>query len=322
MSKIIGIDIGYGWTKVVWGNGQGLKSEKFPSAVGIFEEGLNLKIEGLKTSEREIVQVDGNSFLIGVSALKHSARLLNSREKDWIDSTAYNCLLRHGLRLAGVVRGMHLKIVTGLPVSFYRAGKNKLANTIKKVAVEIGCEAEVKIIPQPLGSFFNLLFDDIGIIQDERLAEGKTGVLDIGFYTTDLITVNELEVIEKQIDSFENGVSSGMELISKDIEALFGIRPDLHKIEEAIKNGSIKVFGKLKDISEISEKRFSELASEISAQSRTLWKAGADIDSIILTGGGSNLIGKHLIKTFSHARLTSNPQTANALGFYKLGRHV
>ncbi len=318
MMKVIGIDVGYGYTKVVTDVNGMILPLLSPSIVGVYEDGI--VVDGLKTSERDGVTVNGQRFLIGESARRHASRLLDGRHEGWIDSIAYRALLMHALSTAAC-NAVNLTVVTGLPVNFYRTGKDKLINLVREIVEKYCLNLTVKVIPQPLGSFFNLLFDEAGRVADGDLASGKVGVLDVGFYTTDLITVSELELVERQIDSFENGVSTALTSIAKDIEAAYGLRPDIHKTEEAVKQGYIKAFGVQKDIGQAVEQRFGELARDIEGKAKTIWKNAADIDKVLLTGGGAKQLKGHL-NLYRHAVVINDAQFANARGYYKFGRRL
>ncbi len=318
MNKVVGIDVGYGYTKVVTDANGMILPLLFPSVIGVYEDGI--VVEGLKTTERDGVTVNGQRFLIGESARRHASRLLDGRHEGWIDSISYRALLTHALSCADC-NALNLTIVTGLPVNFYRTGKDKLINLVREIVGKYCVNLTVKVIPQPLGSFFNLLFDETGKVKDSGLAAGKIGVLDVGFYTTDLITVSELDLVERQIDSFENGVSTALASIAKDIETAYGLRPDIHKTEEAVSRGYIKAFGLQKDIGQAVEQRFGELAKDIEGKAKTIWKSAADIDRVLLTGGGAALLKGHL-NLYRHAVVVDDAQFANARGYYKFGRRL
>ncbi len=320
MTKGIGIDIGYGYTKIVSDDGNRMMIPiSFQSVVGTYEEGI--QVEGLKNSANEIVSVAGQRFLIGFSALKHSNRIMNSRERGWIGSVSYKALLKYALRRIDV-NSKNLVIASGLPANFYKTDKEKLANLIREFAQGYCINLTVKVIPQPLGSFFSLLFDRSGTVATPELASEKVGILDIGFYTTDLITVTELEVVEKQVDSFENGMSTAFSAIAKDIEDSYGMRPDLYQTERAAIKGSLKVFGIEKDIRVIVQKRLTELSQEITAKAKTIWKNAADLDRVILTGGGASLLKPYLNNLYRHSTFIPESQFANAIGYYKLSQRL
>ncbi|MEW6741017.1 MAG: ParM/StbA family protein [Nitrospirota bacterium] len=317
--RCIGIDVGYGYTKIVTDNGNGLITPiTFRSVVGTYEDGI--QVEGLKSSTKEIVTVSNQRFLVGSSALKHSNRILNGREKGWINSIAYTVLLKYALQVIEA-NSVDLTITTGLPVNYYKSDKEKLTNLIRDLAQDYCINLTVKVIPQPLGSFFNLLFGSNSTIATPGLSSEKVGVLDIGFYTTDLITVHELEIVDKQIDSFENGISTALDAISKDIEDTYGMRPDLYKTEQAVKQGYVKAFGAEKDIRFIAQQRLTELAQEITAKAKTIWKSAADIDRVVLTGGGASLL-KSYLNLYQHATVIEDAQFANSMGYYKLAKRI
>lgn len=319
MKKVIGIDLGYGHVKTISRDKNGEVREQISeSIVGTFDQGI--EVEGLK-SEMEIVPVDGEKYIVGKAALKHSARILNGRDKGWIESTAYKVLLTAGLAKAEP-NAQDLIVITGLPVTFYKSDKAKLEGIIRHIAQPFCVNLTIKILPQPVGSFFSMLFNERGEIKNEKLLAGKTGVLDIGYYTTDLITLDELELVEKQMDSFENGVSTALESIGKDIADEHGARLDLHAVEQAVKKGTIRLYGEEIDITRAANRRLAELAAEIASKVKTAWKIAADIDRVILTGGGSALLNGRL-NMYRHAHVIDNAQFANAHGYFNFGeRHA
>lgn len=318
MNKSIGIDIGYGYTKIYTSEG----AKVFPSVVGNHEDTI-VQLEGFNPSIVDMIDVEGQKYLVGESALKHSDRFFNVREKNWIDSITYRVLLSHVLKTINF-NGFGVSLVTGLPVSFYKSDKDKLANLIRSLALTYGAGLRVKVIPQPMGSFFDFLFDIDGHITDEKLTreDTKIGVLDIGFYTSDLITIHNLEVVEKQIASWENGLSTAYTKIAKDIETKYELTKEVHDIEKAVRSGYIKTFGEKHDISNIVNSRMRELANEIEARVRTIWKSGADIDIIIVSGGGASALRNYLKLYKNVYFLDKDGQISNARGFWKYARRL
>lgn len=317
-SKCIGVDVGYGHMKVVTDSGEGLTRIVLPSVVGNYEE--RTAMEGLRLSTLELVEIGSQKLLIGRSALKHSTRIFNAREKGWIGSVAYLALMKNAIQHSNP-DSISIAITSGLPISHYKTDKGKLTNLIREVAKNEAITVKVKVIPQPLGSFFNLLFDEHGGVQDEGLVNSRIGILDIGFYTSDLLTIDNLEPVENQMASFENGVAGTLESIARDIEKAYDLRPDLHKTEEAIRKGSIRVFGVDHDIATIVKQRLSEFAAEIEARAKTVWKSAADLDKAVLTGGGAALLKNHL-DLYRHAIVIDDAQFANAVGYYKYARRI
>jgi len=325
MSIIIGVDIGYGNVKVVSANGSGVLDGKvFKSVVGVDCE-TGAIAEGFH-SEVAKVDVDGTKYLIGDSALKHSPRLLNVRDRGWIKTPSYKALLKHALSMA--IQGKDVSgdnhIVTGLPVNYLRTDKENLEKVFIEVLKSLGVKATVGVIYQPMGTFFSAVLNENGGVEDKAMLNGRVGVFDIGFYTADLITIDRREVVETMSLSVESGISTALDAISKDIESLeeYGyLKTTPHAIENAVKRGKIKVFGEHKSITAIADRRLQELVAEMAAKAQTVWNNGADLDSVILTGGGALMLSKYWT-LYKHARVSKSAPLANAIGYCKYAAYA
>ena len=213
-AEVVGIDLGFGFCKVYSDNGRHI----FPSIAGPCNEEV-LRVSGVRNPayEHETVFLDNKKFLVGNSAARYSERVYQARDKDWIDSFTYRCLLHHALRLAGVnnssLTPQETVIVTGLPVTHYRSCRPKLIDLVKSMTHP---DVSVKVTLQPLGSYFDHLLCDDGGIQDMELVHNRVGVIDIGFYTSDFITVESLELVKNLLETREGGMSSVYQEIARD----------------------------------------------------------------------------------------------------------
>ncbi len=95
-----------------------------------------------------------------------------------------------------------------------------------------------------------------------------------------------------------------------------------HQIADAIVEGKFKEFGEWVDISDLLADVLPMLAEDIIGKASSLWGSGANLSSIIITGGGSRLIGEHIKAAFPHAKLVEDPVFANAIGYYRYGLAV
>ncbi len=310
MKYAIGIDIGYGNTKLV----TAANWSSFSSLVGNFEEGINIPDFGGRPLE--VVDLGGEKYLIGETARKHSTRIYSSRDRGWIASKAYRALLKFALQKCNLKEGDTAAITTGLPAAYFRTDKELLAALIAEVAEEARITAKVSILPQPMGAFFAQFFDEKGHVLDERLASGRVGILDIGYYTTDLVTLDHLDIVDKQLGSIESGVSTALEAIKRDLYDAWQVNLDLHRTEEALRKGKVTVFGEERDITSIRNQRLKELAGEIESQARTIWGNAADLGRILLAGGGAALLSEHL-SFYRHAKIVRDPAYAIANGFFR-----
>lgn len=317
----IGVDIGYGNTKVVFANGNGKMDGKiFKSVVGTYAQ-TDTNATGF-SNDRTEVAVDGTKYLLGNSALVHSARLLNVRDKGWLTTPPYKALLKHALTVATHGKDVSggAQIVTGLPVRYYHTDKEKIERVVAEVATSMGLNAEVKAIYQPMGTFFNLILDEQGMVFDRDTLHARLGILDIGFYTADLVTVNNREVVETLSMSCESGISTALDAIARDIEESeeYGcMRVNLHDLEAAIRsNCKIKVFGAPTDITPLVTRRMRELAAELQSKAQTVWHNGADLEMVLLTGGGAEMLAPYW-NLYRHAKIVRSAPLANATGYCK-----
>lgn len=324
MSLAIGIDLGYGNTKHACRNGVGgIVSGSFRSVVGTDAEVVSLA-SGFSSSVTR-TEVDGVKYLLGESAAIHSPRLLDMRDRGWVNTPQYRALLRHALEKA--IEGKDTKglnqIVTGLPVDYWRNDKDKLKGIVNEVVHAIGFEADVEIVYQPQGSLMDIMFNEDGTLQNTELTNNKWGIIDIGFFTTDYISVNPKKgVIDKESGSIDSGVSTALEAIKKDVENVHGLsNVVLHDIEEAVRKRMIRAYGKSEDISTICHKRLGELAAEISAKITTVWHNGATFDNVVLTGGGAEMLRYHW-NLYKHSRVLPRSGMANATGYCKYASRI
>ena len=167
-----------------------------------------------------------------------------------------------------------------------------------------------------MGAFFSQFFDEKGHVFDEKLASGRVGILDIGFYTSDLVTLDHLEIVDKQIGSIESGVSTALETVKRDLYDALQINLDLHRVEDALRRGKVMVYGDERDITDTRDRRLKELAAEIEGKARTIWGNGADLDHVLLAGGGAALLYDHL-NFYRHAKIVRDPAFAIAHGFFR-----
>lgn len=324
MKKVVAIDGGYGHTKYKFRDENGVVQQGiFASIVGPPSTGFD--VEGLR-AKIETIDVEGETFLVGEGAKLHALRNINLREKGWIESKAFKALFKAALWKCAPP-AVDVMIMTGLPVNFYQSDRQRLEKIIHEIAETFGCNITVKILPQPVGAFFSLLFNEDGQVRERKLLSGRVGVLDCGYYTTDLVTLKDLQIIEKQTGSTENGVSTAIEAILKDINAEFDQEyespKDLHEIEAAVRARSIRVRGKDTDISKLVDPRLNELAEEIRANARSIWKGAGNIDHIFLCGGGAALLNGRLSGLYEQAELIQgDPQFANVSGYFNRGEYI
>jgi plasmid segregation protein ParM len=230
-----------------------------------------------------------------------------------------------------------INVVSGLPVGYLKRDSKKLKEMItgihditfhntdgRDVTKRIHID-QIHVIPQPIGSIFNLIFDDQGKIMDKGLATQKLGVVDIGYKTTDFSIFDHLQYIERGSSTMDTGISKCFSIIAGKLRQESNITIELYRMFKFIESGIIKIRGKEYNISNLKKRVYTHAASAIASDLNRLWENDWDIDSIILSGGGSvelaefltphiqgNVIpiGKHMDARFN-----------NVHGYCKFGRY-
>lgn len=319
MTNIIGLDIGYNAVKAVCGKLQ----VTFPSVVGTADTARF----SLGTSNDVVIEYNGNSYLVGESAISQSRMTQRREDRHWYESEEYTILLLAALSALNV-KG-DVTIVTGLPVAFYAADKDRLQSRIvgeysftrngTKFAVNI---ETVKVVPQPFGTLLDIALDMDGDVENAEIANGNIGVIDCGGKTTNLLSVKRLGEIAKETSSVNIGGWDVVRALSRYIDDEYPNRDfEGHELAEIVRVGKFTYFGEKVDVKRKVEELTAPLAQQVISQASQLWNGGAALDKIIVTGGGAHLLGKAILAHFPHAIQHVNPVFGNASGYAKLGAY-
>jgi plasmid segregation protein ParM len=224
------------------------------------------------------------------------------------------------------VDGARVRLVTGLPVSFYRdanqltqhlLGAHNILLDGRSLTVEV---EDVLVVPQPFGALLTLILDERGMMLTSALdlIEGRVGVLDIGTFTTDLILVESLEYIEARSSSIEVGVATAIEMVRKVLLDDYRVSYEPHELEQALRRGWLVIDGKKEKLNGLASKRLDPIARSIEAQARTLWNVST-LSALVLARGGSLALRPWLEPRFQQAIYAPDAAMANAAGFLRYG---
>jgi plasmid segregation protein ParM len=177
---------------------------------------------------------------------------------------------------------------------------------------------KTKVIPQPFGSFFDLILNDEGRLKDPDRIREKVGIIDIGFQTTDLALATP-QFIESSSGSLDVGVRSVSDQLSRDLSRKYAITLDTTEAEEALRHRSVKIFGESVDVSEMIEERTREVAELILSYAHSLWGRGERLNRMILAGGGANIFRSYFTG-YPNLHVPEEPSLSNVRGYLKLAR--
>jgi len=332
--EIFGIDIGFGFTKATNGN----EFVIFKSLMGEATE-IQFKMDlSTDTFAKNLhVTIDDQSYFIGDFAEQQS----NARKYTLDQELLVKDFVKiFGLTGLGVLteKTIPLNVVSGLPVGYFEQYRQQFAKILKgsheitfhktdQTVVSKKLEIKnVKMIPQPLGTLLNLLMDDDGKVINKELAQQKVGLVDIGFRTTDFTVIDHLRYIERGSSTTDTGTSKCFAVIAKKLRKECGVNVELFRLYKAVETGFIKIRGHEYNISKFRDQVFANAAEVIASDIDRLWADDWDIDTIILTGGGSVELTKHLQPLISGniMPVENNIDTRlnNVQGYIKFGKHI
>ena len=332
--KVLGADIGFGYTKAT----DGRQFQVFKSVVGEateiqFAETL-LPETGWKPRH---IELDGKGFFVGELAEAQS------RGRGFtLDQTQFISQYAKTLALAAIAPfaddGEPVRLITGLPISFFRKHKDALATllqqrhqvTMVKANGERVSKAllieRVRVIPQPFGSMFNLMLNDIGKPASQRFMTEKIGIIDIGFRTADYTISDKTKYSERGSQSSDSGIAAAYGAIANLLQEKSGVNIELYRLYEAVNRGNIKIKGKRYDITGLVQQALQQLATRVATEVNRLWADDWDIDAIVITGGGGAALAPFLQPLIEGELLPMPPEQDarlnNVTGYWKYGTHL
>lgn len=328
------VDVGFGRVKGVASNGNQVE---FPSLIGEFHpvkfsSGMN----GDPLSQIA-VEYSGKRKFVGEAALRQSTPQNTIDPERTISEEGLLLLVTAMTMLTPNCISETINLVVGLPVMHYEKLKQRYIDAVKRVHVvdrlsmsgELISRAflsvkEVKVLPQPIGTLFDCLFDGQGEVQDERLAEGKVGIIDVGYNTLDLARVDNLEFISPRSTSYSGlGMFSVFQALSFQIFRSFGVEIPPERIEPIFLSKQIRISGEVKDVSQLVIDACRQTANQTVSRAVSVWPDRWELDAVFLSGGGSIYIGDYIAEQLGqNARKTDTPGFSNVSGYLKFGQRI
>jgi plasmid segregation protein ParM len=320
--RLYGVDIGYGFTKVATA---GRPPLVMPSIVGSNEElsyrsdiGDRIKIIPLSLND--------HSYLVGEAARRFSRHRYRIFDSTWAESPYYLLLFVSAVTRIDKSACEPAAVVTGLPVSHYTQERVRQVQDLLGHAHDVRISSgealikveKIKVIPQPFGSFFDLILNDEGKLKDPDKIRDRVGIIDIGFQTTDLALATP-QFIESSSGSLDVGVRSIADQLSRDLSRKYSITLDTTEAEEALRHKSVRIFGESVDLGDMIAERIREVAELILSYSHSLWGRGEKLNRLILAGGGANILRSYF-STYPNLHVPEEPSLSNVRGYLKLAR--
>lgn len=328
----IAIDLGYGYTKGLNEDGEKII---FPSIVGTAHDrdlkdlfGTNLKnrLENLQVYVRE-GNIDGEFFVGSLARDSISKSFAFSGNKIWHPNTIV--LLSTAAALLAPGRE-DVFIVTGLPLEHYKTQRKEFNNFLRMFNAEVRFTGDGQgnraqkirfagsaVFPQGAGAIYEAFREYPELRQNTG---AKAAVVDVGFKTTDFITVRIGTPLET-LEHLSGTIEAGMFHLHRSFETRFlketGCQADPFRIGDYIAAGGKFFFdGREHDFSHTLQTARNELVNVIRDGLIASWKdAYREFRAIFLAGGGALELKEGLKCAFPVLQPISDPQFANCKGF-------
>ncbi|MGA3206935.1 MAG: ParM/StbA family protein [Syntrophales bacterium] len=306
--KCIGIDIGFGYTKTY----DGEKIASFPTLVKRAADSSGFG------NRMAFVTVDNERFYVGDDA-KGTAKWYEPRTADFVGSSEWIALFAQALKVSNFGSLYKNALVLGLPASQYHKQKteeliyglrNRYIHTpgINRIDLK---DTHVSIIPQGLGIFLKYIFDE-GI----DYAPLTIAIIDIGFYTIDLVTVYQGQYLNDEAHSHPLGISKVLDKIKKAVNAEHRRYLSNHDAVEFIKKRSLTTLGRSYKIENLDD-MIAEYSAEV-AHVIDNYMERHEFD-IGIAGGGGIYVLQDVLKLKKALEIVDQPAESNAIGYWHYG---
>lgn len=325
---VLGLDIGYSNLKIAYGNSEKgeMTTKLLPAGAGH----INLMPRTLHSGVDDdviTVLIDDETWVAGVepSRLQGWERELHD---NYTTTNVYKALFHAALLISGET--VIDRLVTGLPVS------QALDETTRKSLIErlIGNHQvtpkrtvevkEVVVVPQPVGAYMDIVSNTTDQETLDAVTEGKTVVIDPGFFSVDWVALDEGEVHYHSSDTSLKAMSRLLEAANNLIRDDHGGAPGVSTLEKQIRAGKdhTMVFGRKVALPEYIEKA-SELVSQdaLTAMRSTMRDEGMNADVVLMAGGGAQAYEAAAQALFPNSNIVTPKEAvlSNARGFWHCG---
>jgi plasmid segregation protein ParM len=329
--KRIGLDIGYGVTKVT----DGETHVKFPSVAA---HAHNLKYQSDKISAKypgdEIADEDGDWF-VGDLAIKQAPLSEHLTLRGRTNNEDFNMAFRLRMMKVALAKIMphqngdvvHIIISTGLPVdhmpdaALLKAsliGQHKITTNNASFIANV---VDVLVMPQPAGAIYSVMMTADGELNPYHTAT-TTGVADVGTFTLDVALDDDGEFVDAQGGTLESGIHTAQQRISDTFEAEFRAKPTPKQIEQILTKGYVKINGVVIDYSHHSREALKPVHDGLKSLMGKKWGVATHVDLILIVGGGAEVVDKDVLQAYPQAIVVDNPQMANAIGYLNYARFL
>lgn len=311
---VVGLDVGRSGVKLAFlDSGKNVTTKFFRSVIIPYRE-LTFD-QNPKATEMDTVEVNGNKYFVGETALAQGAKESVGLNSNWLEGDEHTALLIRSQRYLNSYGVVPKFIVVGLPVNTFKHHAAILARQVKEV---FGQDTMVLPVPQPFGVYQDEVLNDSGEIKGSARISGRYAVIDIGHYSTDFLMMNENNWVENSSGS-SDGMYVAVDNLSKTLQGM-GINLSAFQVQETLISKKVRMFGEEKDFTnEVRGALQSTVQLILQSTKRYIGSDASQLDKIIVAGGGSEVVYPSVAHMWPNAAKPENPRFSVALGMRKFG---
>ncbi|MDH5232453.1 MAG: plasmid segregation protein ParM [Gammaproteobacteria bacterium] len=328
MKTVIGVDIGYGFTKFTQNKSNGPSFDKFPSFARLCK-GSSDRFDFFHNNSQldtVFVNIQDSIFEVGHDiALSLDTHHIRQPSDQFSKSSQYHAMAGGALAYIGI---KHIDLlVLGLPVSIMsNRNVDRITNSFEGTwQVTKDFEATVDsvwVLPQPLGSYFYYAFGPNTINNSQSLNDQNTCIIDVGHFTLDWWVTRGIKAMRERCGSSSGGMHRLISHISAQICEDFEIEnlSESHLCDSLTKGRHLKLGSQIINLSKYIKSCEAIIADSLTPLRGKLGNA-EDIEKIIVAGGGASLFAPIIKTIFKHHKIEILPdaQFSNVIGFQLAG---
>lgn len=339
MTRKLALDPGFGEFKVAEANGQTTLTNLIPSVIGLGSLGdMGLLSVGMRRSHKGQdkpieVEINEQSYLVGRNVHEYAEPVERLDYQRLSEGPELRALVY--VALASRMKGgpYNASLLVGLPVEVMQnrsqaqralaalrgwlVGRHqfKMAGDEYDITVE-----KVKVMAQPLGSYFAFGLNGAGKWDDSRVDwEAPAAVVDIGFNTVDMFGIKGGRLISRFTGGDRLGMHKAARSIVSQVDRMYKVKMSLYEADQMIRRyvaGSEVTLYHPKGVADLRELIRTALSKTFSAVNEFiddhLGRAG--FRYLLNTGGGAEALKPWLVEQYPTATILPEPVTANAVG--------
>lgn len=350
----IALDIGYSAVKGMAPN----HTFCFPSFARV-APGANLTIGERAPEDIQYRDEKGEVWNVGMTAQNS---LTSSDSNDSVQSlygrNRYNSAMFLVIARVGMAMGLlknefgapgdkPIFLQTGLPPAYLTADAAELKDALAgqhTFEVRVGNndwqkfsfvlpEENIKVMAQPMGSFFSAAFASDGkqLPSAKKLLSSNLLIFDAGFGTVDIYSIRNRQIESSQ--SFDDcGMKAVLSRTSDAIAKTFGVSIPVHTMQKNLRDGTVRVFSRKtkstvdKPFADLLEQASKDVCQNAIERLDSTYNSLLDYDYLLITGGTGAAWQDYIMDSYAgmqHLQIITGSQNedlshifSNVRGYY------